>query len=58
MVLCMSTPVTVISPPLPACYRCGSPGEIPIRPHGIAMCAACYAGELAVSVDTGQPAAV
>ena len=40
--------------PLPACLRCGSPGQVPVRPHGIAYCAACYVAELAVTVDTGD----
>jgi len=36
---------------LPACFRCGSPGEIPIRPHNVALCAACYCAELATTVQ-------
>ena len=51
-----TVPVLDATPPLPACFRCGSPGEVPIRPHGLAMCQACYCAELAVSVDTGEPA--
>ena len=42
--------------PLPDCLRCGSPGEVPIRPHNVALCSRCYCAELAVSVDTGEPA--
>ena len=38
---------------LPACLRCGRPGEIPVRPHGVALCGDCYAGAL-----RGEPAAV
>ena len=43
------------APPLPACCRCGRPGEVPVRPHNIALCGSCYLGELAVSVDTSGP---
>jgi hypothetical protein len=39
---------------MPACYRCGRPGQVPIRPHRLAMCESCYLGELAVTVDTGE----
>ena len=40
--------------PLPSCFRCGAGGEIPIRPHGLAMCQSCYRAELSVTVDTGE----
>jgi hypothetical protein len=43
---------------MPRCHRCGAPGQVPIRPHGIALCSACYCAELAVTVDTGQPVSV
>jgi hypothetical protein len=39
---------------MPRCHRCGAPGQVPIRPHGVALCSACYCAELAVSVDTGE----
>jgi len=39
---------------LPRCHRCGKPGQVPVRPHGVAYCESCYRSEQAVTVDTGE----
>lgn len=48
----MSTAVAT-APALPACFRCGGKGEVPIRPHGLHMCTECYLEEIRSTVDTG-----
>jgi hypothetical protein len=43
----------------PLCCRCAkAPAAFMLRTHGVGLCADCYVLNLAVSVDTGQPAAV
>ena len=41
--------------PLPACCRCGCPGEALVA-RDVALCAPCYLDEQAITVDTGGPA--
>lgn len=44
---------------LPACYRCGQPGEVPIRPHGVALCLECYLDNQRTTVEVpGEPVPV
>jgi hypothetical protein len=36
---------------LPACFRCGQLGQVPLRKHGLALCLDCYRAELNTTVE-------
>ena len=44
---------------LPACYRCGQPGQVPLRKHGLALCLECYLDNQRTTVEVpGEPVPV
>lgn len=37
---------------IPACFKCGGKGEVPVRPHGVAYCLSCWREALDTTVGT------